>query len=66
MSEPHPLQQLYDAEVNFSITTFFDAGFVVRLGDSPNGFKAETTRKTFDEAVKWLVEQADKHFPGRA
>jgi hypothetical protein len=31
-------QQLYDNEINFSLNTFWDAGFEVKLGDRMNGF----------------------------
>lgn len=63
MSTLHPLQQLYDNEINFKIETFWDNGFNVAIGDQMNGYKAETTVETFDEAVKWLTEQADVLFP---
>lgn len=53
------LQALYDAEVNFSIETFWDAGFKARLGDSMNGWTAEGEFPTLDEAVDWLVAQAE-------
>jgi hypothetical protein len=59
----HPLQQLYDREINFKIETSFDGGFTVALGDSMNGYKVEGSVRTFDEAVEWLVDQAEVHFP---
>jgi len=49
----HPriiLQDLYDSEINFSISSFWDAGFEVKLGDDLNGFVASGIAKTFDEA----------------
>jgi hypothetical protein len=35
------LQQLYDSEINVWVTSFYDDGFYVRLGDEMNGFVAE-------------------------
>jgi hypothetical protein len=32
------LQRLYDSEINFEVSCFWDAGFDVRLGDAVNGF----------------------------
>src|SRR4051794_41297797 len=36
------LQDLYDSEINYTIATFWDAGFRVMLGDDLDGFIAET------------------------
>jgi len=32
---------LYDSEINFEISCFWDAGFNWKLGDSVNGYVAE-------------------------
>jgi hypothetical protein len=53
------LQALYDAEVNFAIETFWDAGFKAKLGDPMNGWKAEGEFRTLAEAADWLVAQAE-------
>lgn len=37
------LAQLYRSEINVSISTFWDEGWEVKLGDEINGFVAETT-----------------------
>jgi hypothetical protein len=63
MSESHPLQQLSDSGINFSITTVRAGGFDVKLGDFTNGFTAETNVATFQEAVGWLLAQAEAQFP---
>lgn len=47
-------QRLYDREINFSISAFWDAGFRVQIGDYLNGIKAETTVDTYVEALEWL------------
>jgi hypothetical protein len=65
----HPrtiLQDLYDSEINFSISSFWDAGFEVKLGDDLNGFVASGIAKIFDEAAEWLRVQAIEHFPDSA
>ena len=56
-------QRLYDSEINFSISCFWDGGFDVKIGDDMNGFAAEVKTNTFDEAIKWLDEQAKERFP---
>ncbi|WP_315731636.1 MULTISPECIES: hypothetical protein [unclassified Bradyrhizobium] len=58
-------QHLYDREINFSISCFWDGGFMVKLGDDLNGFLAEETVSTFDEALAWLELTADEHYPER-
>jgi hypothetical protein len=63
MSESHPLQQLYERKINFSITTVLDGGFDAKLGDFTHGFTAETNVATFQEAVDWLLAQAATQFP---
>jgi len=57
------LQRLYDSEINFQISTFWDAGFDVYLGNNYGGFLAEENFRTFDEATAWLGEAAIKHYP---
>lgn len=56
-------QRLYDSEINFSISCFWDGGFDVKLGDGHNGFVAETTVNTYDEALQWLDQEARKQYP---
>lgn len=56
-------QLLYDSEINFSISTFWDAGFDVKLGDDMNGFQAETQVRTIAEAEEWLAATARQHYP---
>jgi hypothetical protein len=56
-------QRLYDSEINFEVSGFYDAGFDVRLGDALNGFLVEGKVKTWDEVEAWLREQALAHFP---
>lgn len=57
------LQLIYDSEINFSISTFWDGGFTVKLGDEVNGFIAERVCDTFEECVSFLIEKVRKHYP---
>jgi hypothetical protein len=57
------LQRLYDSEINFEVSGFYDAGFDVRLGDHLNGFLVKDKVETWAEAETWLREQALAHFP---
>jgi len=41
------LQAMYDSEINFSISTFWDGGFDWKLGDAMNGFKCGGQTYTF-------------------
>ena len=56
-------QRLYDSEINFEVSAFYDAGFDVRLGDALNGFLAHGQVATWAEAEAWLRDQALTHFP---
>jgi hypothetical protein len=56
-------QQLYDSAINFEIATLAECGFLVKLGDGLNGYKAAATLKTWSEAAEWLFQQAILHFP---
>jgi len=56
-------QRLYDSEINASISTFWDGGFDVKIGDEMNGFMAETNVASFAEAEAWLEAEAKRLFP---
>jgi hypothetical protein len=56
-------QRLYNSEINFEVSGFFDAGFDVRLGDALNGFLAQGKVETWAEVEAWLRDQALAHFP---
>jgi hypothetical protein len=57
------MQRLYDSEINAWITSFWDDGFYVRLGDEMNGFRAEVQCMTWNEVEQWLDKQACIHYP---
>jgi hypothetical protein len=58
------LADLYDSEINVSISWFWDAGIDVALGDAVNGFDADDQVATFAEAAEWLRAKAVEHYPG--
>lgn len=60
------LQQLYDSEINFSISTFWDGGFDWKLGCEWNGFSAMGCTRTMTEAVGQLEAAAHLHYPNSA
>ena len=61
------LQELYDSEINYELSCFWDDGFDAWLGDDLNGFVAEAgTFKTINAAVEWLAEQAIRHYRNSA
>ena len=57
------MQDLYDSEINVYISTFWDGGYDVRLGDEMNGFIADTTVNRWGEVELWLKEKAIEHYP---
>ncbi|WP_276200654.1 hypothetical protein [Chelatococcus sp. XZ-Ab1] len=56
-------QELYDLEINFEVSTFWDLGFRVRLGDDMNGWKEERQVRTWAEVEPALADMATRHFP---
>lgn len=58
------LQKLYDEEINFELSCFWDGGYRVRLGDESNGFvDVEDNIYDLDKAIDRLVCMAEKHYP---
>lgn len=57
------VQDLYHSEINFSVSTFWDQGYEVKLGDHMNGFVAETNVDRWGQVEPWLMQAAVKHFP---
>lgn len=57
-------KKLYDSEINFVISTFWDSGYTVQLGDNMNGFLEESgCLDDTDEVARELTRMAIKHFP---
>lgn len=57
------MQDLYDDEINFTVSTFWDGGFEVQIGDDMNGFKASATFWHWGQVEQWLIAEAIKHWP---
>lgn len=58
------LQAIYNSEINFSMTTMWDGGITVKLGDEMNGFgPSEGTFDTIVEAVNYLRERVFTEYP---
>ncbi len=57
------MQDLYDSEINCSISTFWDGGFDVKIGDDMNGFQEEATVQRYFEAEAWLKDTAIRLMP---
>ena len=57
------LTNLYDSEINFAISTFWDSGYYWKLGDEANGFKAEGNTDCLTDAIGALHEAALRHYP---
>ena len=56
-------QDLYHSEINFKVSTFWDGGFDVFLGDEMNGFKARVILNRWGEVEAWLTHRAIEAFP---
>lgn len=50
------LQAIYDAERNFELKCFWDAGFEWKVGDDMNGYTADGVALTVDEAVQAIAK----------
>lgn len=59
------IEAVYNMEINAGISWFWDSGFVVSLGDSVNGYDAQTDFDTFEKAVDWLYLEAVKKIVNR-
>jgi hypothetical protein len=56
-------QDLYHSEISFTVSTFWDRGFDVTLGDPVNGIKAQTNCNRWGEVEPWLMAAAIEHYP---
>lgn len=63
MSVDKLLQSLYDHEINFSISCFWDSGFEWKLGDDMNGYKEKGFSESFTVAAHTVWLAALEHYP---
>ena len=54
---------LYDSEINFQISCFWDGLIDWKLGDTLNGYHAQGKAETVAKAIEALKEAAVCHFP---
>lgn len=58
------LNALYNSEINVEISSFWDGGWTVKIGDAMNGFKAEMTFDDLSEnTAAWLTKAACELYP---
>ena len=57
------MRVLYNNEINCSVATFWDGGYIVKIGDDLNGFKADMMVATPVEASVWLLVKASELYP---
>ena len=57
------MEALYASEINCSISSFWDGGYEVKLGDELNGFKVCESVDTLEDAAIWLGVVARQHYP---
>ena len=57
---------LYDSEINFQISCFWDAQIDWKLGDAMNGYPAQGKAETVAKAIEALKEAPVYHFPNRS
>jgi hypothetical protein len=58
------LRDLYESEINYSVSCLWDGGYDVRLGDDLNGWDAEVTGlHSWRDIADWLKDSAIKLYP---
>ncbi len=57
------LQMLYESEINFELSCFWDAGFIWKLGDYANGYLAEGNASSIEDAIRQLTDAALARLP---
>lgn len=58
------MEDLYDSEINFCLSSFYDAGYTVQIGDNINGFVDESEMiQTLEDVADGLIRMVLKHYP---
>ena len=60
------MQCLYDSEINVAVSSFWDDGFYVKLGDEVNGYCAEGRCNTWADVEQWLDAMVSIYYPDSA
>jgi hypothetical protein len=54
---------LYENEINVHISSFWDCGFLVKLGDAVNGYSAGAVVDSWDDVERWIVAKTVEQYP---
>jgi len=58
------LKKIYDSEINVQISSFWDGGWRVAVGDEMNGYhRPDWDTCEIDEIIPALQELIKKHYP---
>lgn len=57
------LKELYNSEINYKISTFWDVGCEIKLGDEKNGYQWEGVFEDVEVGILELLRQAKKYYP---
>ena len=57
------MRRLSRSEINCSLSSFWDSGWTVRLGDEVNGFASDAQFDTLEECAAYLDAKAKECFP---
>lgn len=58
------LKCLYENEINWRLSCFWDGGYRIELGDEINGFQIGAQGfETINEAIEWLFKEACTLYP---
>lgn len=58
------LQDIYDSEINLRISTFWDGGYDLVLGDDANGIVDVGVVDRWGDVEPWFRVKVIEHFPG--
>ena len=56
------LGQFYDYETNVQVSSFWDGGWTIKIGDEMNGFKESKNFDTLEEGTTWLYSKFNEKF----
>lgn len=57
------LRDLYENEINAQVSSFYDGGFTISLGDYINGIKEQKHCWDIGDVSEQLARMAMRHFP---
>ncbi len=57
------MQELYNSEINFSVSCFWDGGFDVTIGDDMNGYNFKGYARTWFDVEEVLTREALQLYP---